>query len=238
MNLRPSTRGQASGHRRRLPKLLVTSVLALVLLALTACHGAKHTPTLDPAWTYQVAGDSVTWNALMPTSIENGGGGDRHGANIDGLVFYGWRARDAQPRLSQNVSTEGRSPAVFAFAFGQNYANQYGSAESAELFTMANSVYDQVPGATCVVVVLPYRAGPGDPEIQRVRNDLVTISDTRASQGKPTVRVDWRDYEQPGDLHSDNVHLNDTDADGNGAWDSAEHFSQMLEDGRQQCGVL
>ena len=196
-------------------KRVLMLVAVGLLIVVSACH--KTPPTSDPVWSFQATGDSVLFQA------EFYGGGS--GANTQGLVGLGWEAKHAQPRLDENVHIDGHSPAVLVMAFGQNYADVYGQAESDELFRMMFTPHD----SACVVVVLPSMRQNMD----RVRADLQTLAWARSGQGKPTRVVDWqtRVSAHPEYLDADGVHLSSTDANGNGRWDSSEAFLQMMSGG-------
>lgn len=207
---------------------------AFLAIALSMGSCEKQAPTADPAWAYQVSGDSVTFQAFYY-------GGDRHGANDTDLVGIGWEAEHAQAQLNENVYTKGHSPGRFVMAFGQNYADAYTEADRNEVMALMFtpcSAADQCGGVrACVVVVLPYRAGPGDPEIAAYRKHVMELATARRNGGSPTVVVDWAPIAKahPEYLHPDGVHLSSRDADGDGRWDAAVAFADLIWSGAEQC---
>lgn len=202
--------------RKRRTRLAAAAAVAAIAFAGVACE-----PTDDPAWTWQIAGDSITFQAGYY-------GGDLHGAQTAGLVGLGWQAANAQDQLTANVNNPEHSPRTFAMAFGWNYADVYGQAEANELYAMA---FTPDPAA-CVVIVLP--GGRPDPNITRVRSDLTALHEARLGNGLRSVLVDWQPIldVHPEYLDVDGVHLAPSPAV---PWDSAIAFADMLEAGRQEC---
>lgn len=212
-------------HHKR---LMAIPAVAVAVLALTAASCEKQPPTTDPAWAWQVAGDSITLQTIVY-------GGDMHGAQTENLVGNGWQAKDAQPQLTNNVYTPGHSPAIFAMAFGWNYAAApdavFGEAEANQLFEMAFSP----EASACVVIVLP--GGRPDREITQVRTGLTALHQARLDQGLRSALVDWQPTvnQHPEYIVPDGLHLSNVDVDQDGRWDSAVAFADMLESGRQDC---
>lgn len=208
------------GLSRRVGPLPRRTLLVVALVALLATAMACE-PVPDRI---SLAGDSV-----LLTAGYNGGG--FRGADYAEKIGLGWEAKHAQPRLTADVAARPVPPSVSVQAFGQNYGDRYQEPEKAQLMSL---VFTPDPDA-CVVLVLPHPgiSGSHGVRIRAVRQTLIELAAARPN----TVTVDWSGVVQvhPEHLAGDGVHLSPIDQDGDGRWDAAEAYMDLIWSGVEAC---
>jgi hypothetical protein len=212
---------------RRVTALPQRTLLTLPLVALVAAAGiaCEPAPPKAPPVPSRVAvsGDSI----LLQAGLYGGG---YRGADYERKVDLGWQAVHVQGRITQDVASTTRSPAVLVLAFGNNeVVNGWEQADSNSWLSVTHTPHED----TCVVWVKPWTTVIGRRiHIERARATI----DTLASRPN-TVVVDWRPIAEQ-HLAADGVHLSETDADGNGMWDSAEAYLRLIFEGVERCGEM
>lgn len=209
-------------------RLLAPLALAAAATVAAACQPAiKATPT--PGRT-AMAGDSIGLQA----NFYGGGGTDATSWDTDQKIGLGWQAENAQPRVTADVATAGRSPARLVVEFGHNYATGFTTGHRNAVLAM---LYSPDPSA-CVVAVLPYApstlSAAHRQAIAQYRQLLATVAELRPH----TVLVDWQPIAQahPDYLAADGVHLNITAAPDGQPQPAAQAFIAMLGAGLARCG--
>lgn len=205
-------------------------VLAIVTLA--ACKPEPAPGSID------VAGDSITVEALCGDSQCGSPAGDDRPDDVSWHAGLGWTMVNVEPRIEAAV-TNGR-PQTLVWALGTNDASPthggWGWPEIAQTVEFLDLPH---PDA-CVVVVLPW-LGSGAraahrAEITKARNDLPTIA---ANRDGPTVVVDWADvvgpHARPELLHTDGIHLTQDSAL---RPDAQRERLELYWDGVRQCEDL
>lgn len=174
----------------------VSLLVVAVSLVLAPCDAPVKTQPVPGS--VALAGDSILWQAILFGQDERA-----NAANSQKLTAPGWEPKHAQAELRRIVADPALSPETVVIAFGQNMADQYGSQERADLFSLIHTAAD----SSCVVLVLPHPAKTETwVNLTAVRLDMAAA----AAQRPNTVAVDWSDsvYSDPTLLALDRVHIN------------------------------
>lgn len=206
--------------------MLISALAALVALIASACEPPppQAPPVPDRV---AMAGDSIGWQALLYSGTAN----IINGYDTTDKLYPGWRAQNAQPRVSQDVQGATTSPDVLVIEFGHNYIT-WGDAQRNELSALAFTPHPD----TCVVLVKPHIApqNTNKTTLNGYRAHVDAIAATRAN----TVVVDATSVlgVHPEYLDEDGIHLEVP------PWDygvpdqpSAVAFAQMIAAGVAAC---
>lgn len=161
-------------------------------------------------------------------------------------IGLGWKASNAQPRVTADVAGDTTSPETLVVEFGHNYGYGFTQADKQSVLSMLFSPAD----SACVVAVLPVAGA----NLSQTHRDAIAQYRELVSQvalvRSNTVLVDWGEIvaEHPEYVDEDGVHLKTTQttpaqdleyaATGQVApvyEDAARAFIGMIEDGVAQC---
>lgn len=213
-------------------RLLPLALVLLVLLA-AACQPTVKAPPVQGR--VAMAGDSIGLQAMYYGSA----GHPAAGYDTQSKIGLGWRARDAQPRVTADVAGPTTSPDVLVVEFGHNYRAGLDSAARNEVTAMMFAPAD----TACVVAVQPYApaflpAGHRQ-AIADYRRHVADLAYLRPH----TVTVDWAPIAMahPEYVDEDGIHLRTTATDP--AQDmlaaadptAAAAFITMIEQGVARC---
>lgn len=202
---------------RYLPPL----VLVLAVLLATACQPPppRSAPVPDRV---ALTSDSIGLQAMYYGSA----GTAATGWDVDQKIGLGWRAPDAQPRLTRDVASPATSPDVVVIEFGHNYSRGYTTEHRNGVTSLAFTAH---PDA-CVVMVLPHAPAHLAATHRQAIADYRAHATALAAARPGTVLADWSPVARahPDYLDTDGVHLRPEAA-------PARAFIDVMADGVARC---